>query len=405
VTELQTWVDVPADTDFPIENLPFGMFRTGAGERPRPGVAIGDHIVDLVAVHELGVMRLRPAELEAASLNPFLSGGRLSAIRDRVSGLLTAGNIEISGHAGVALRRIADVEMVLPVEVGDYVDFYSSEQHATNLGRLFRPDGDPLLPNWKHIPIGYHGRSSTIVISGTEIRRPHGQRKPKDAAAPTFGPSERLDIELEVGFVAGDGNGLGEPIPVGDAEGHIAGLLLVNDWSARDIQAWEYQPLGPFLGKSFATTVSPWLVTMDALHPYRVAAPEQDPQPLDYLRSDWRRGLDLDLEVVLNGTAIAKAGFAGMYWTMDQQLAHATSNGAVVRPGDLFASGTVSGSEPGTYGSLLELTSGGVDPLELDDGSTRTFLEDGDTVELRGWCARDGLPRIGLGSCVGTVVG
>ena len=405
MTELQTWVDVPADTDFPIENLPFGMFRAGPDERVRPGVAIGDHIVDLLAVHDLGVMRLRPAELDSDSLNPFLSDGRLSAIRARVSGLLTAGNVEISDHSGAVLRRQDDVEMVLPVEVGDYVDFYSSEQHATNLGRLFRPDGDPLLPNWKHIPIGYHGRSSTIVISGTAIRRPDGQRKPKGADTPTFGPSERLDIELEVGFVAGEGNGLGAPIPVEDAEGHIAGMLLVNDWSARDIQAWEYQPLGPFLGKSFATTVSPWLVAMDALEPYRVAAPEQVPEPLGYLKSDWRRGLDLDLEVLLNGTSIARTNFAEMYWTIDQQLAHAASNGAVVRPGDLFASGTVSGSQPGTYGSLLELTRGGVEPLELDDGSVRTFLEDGDTVELRGWCEGDGLPRIGFGSCVGTIVG
>lgn len=399
----ESWVEVPEGSDFPIENLPFGMFRRDLGELARPGVAIGEQIVDLIALHELGVMRLRRHELDATSLNPFLGPDRLSAIRTRVSGLLTAGNTEISAQADAVLRRQDEVEMLLPVEVGDYVDFYSSEQHATNLGRLFRPDGDPLLPNWKHIPIGYHGRSSTIVPSGTAVRRPSGQRKARDAAAPGFGPSQRLDIELEVGFVTGEANPMGEPIPVDVAERHIAGVVLVNDWSARDIQAWEYQPLGPFLGKSFATTISPWLVTMEALEPYRVAAPDQDPDPLPYLVSPYRRGLAIDLEVILNGTTVAQTSFADMYWTMDQQLAHAASNGAVVRAGDLFASGTVSGSEPGTYGSLLELSWGGAEPIALDDGTTRTFLEDGDMVELRGSCGGGDLPRIGFGSCVGTI--
>ncbi len=397
-----SWVDVPAGSDFPLENLPFGVFRRHAGDRARPGVAIGEQVVDLVALHEVGVMRLRRQEVDATSLNPMLD--RLGPIRTRVGELLTAGNEELVPHAGAVLVDQADIEMVLPVEVGDYVDFYSSEQHATNVGRLFRPDGDPLLPNWKHIPIGYHGRSSTVVVSGTEIRRPLGQRKARDAATPTFGASQRLDIELEVGFVTSRGNDLGVPIPVADAEGHIAGLLLVNDWSARDIQAWEYQPLGPFLGKSFATTVSPWLVTMEALEPYRTEAPAQDPDPLPYLVGPGRRAVDMDLEVVLNGTVVARTNFADMYWTMDQQLAHAASNGAVVRAGDLFASGTVSGSEPGSFGSLLELTRGGADPITLDDGSTRTFLEDGDTVELRASCGGDGRPRIGFGPCVGTVV-
>jgi fumarylacetoacetase len=397
----ESWVHVPAGSDFPLENLPFGMFRRHAIDRPRPGVAIGDRLVDLIALHEAGVMRLRRHEVDATSLNPLLD--RLGPIRTRVGELLAVGNEELLPHAGAVLVDQVDVEMLLPVEVGDYVDFYSSEQHATNVGRLFRPDGDPLLPNWKHIPIGYHGRSSTVVVSGTDIRRPLGQRKARDAAAPTFGPSQRLDIELEVGFVTSRSNDLGAPIPVADAEGHIAGLLLVNDWSARDLQAWEYQPLGPFLGKSFATSVSPWLVTMEALEPYRVEAPRQDPDPLPYLVGPARRAVEIDLEVVLNGTVVARTNFADMYWTMDQQLAHAASNGAVVRPGDVFASGTVSGSEPGSYGSLLELTRGGAEPITLDDGTTRSFLEDGDTVELRGSCGGDDRPRIGFGRCVGTV--
>ena len=274
MSRLRTWVDVPTDTDFPIENLPFGMFRLAGDGRPRPGVAIGDQIVDLISIHELGVMRLRKNELEATALNPLLSGDRLAAIRTRVAEMLTAGNTEISQHVDAVLRRQSDVEMLLPMDVGDYVDFYSSECHATNLGRMFRPDDPPLLPNWKHIPIGYHGRSSTIVRTGTPIQRPYGQRLAAGETRPTFGPSQRLDIELEVGFVTSDPTEMGQTLPVKIAEAHIAGLLLVNDWSARDIQAWEYRPLGPFLGKSFATTVSPWLVTMEALEPYRVAAPE-----------------------------------------------------------------------------------------------------------------------------------
>ena len=405
MSRLRTWVDVPTDTDFPIENLPFGMFRLAGDGRPRPGVAIGDQIVDLISIHELGVMRLRKNELEATALNPLLSGDRLAAIRTRVAEMLTAGNTEISQHVDAVLRRQSDVEMLLPMDVGDYVDFYSSECHATNLGRMFRPDDPPLLPNWKHIPIGYHGRSSTIVRTGTPIQRPHGQRLAAGETRPTFGPSQRLDIELEVGFVTSDPTEMGQTLPVKIAEAHIAGLLLVNDWSARDIQAWEYRPLGPFLGKSFATTVSPWLVTMEALEPYRVAAPEQDPEPLPYLRTDFRRGVALDLEILINDTVVSTTSFADMYWTMSQQLAHVASNGTAIRSGDLYASGTVSGSEPGTYGSLLELSWGGEHRIDIGGGETRTFLEDGDTVTLRGSCGGGDLPRIGFGPCVGTIVG
>jgi fumarylacetoacetase len=297
---------------------------------------------------------------------------------------------------------MADAQMHLPVDVGDYVDFYSSLEHATNVGRLFRPDEPPLLPNWRHLPIGYHGRSSSIVVDGTPIVRPSGQRKPPDGD-PVFGPTRRLDIELEVGFITGNGGALGVPISVDDAEDHIFGLVLVNDWSARDIQAWEYRPLGPFLGKSFATSISPWVVPLQALAPYRVTAPTQDPPALPYLTIEPNRGIDMNLTVDLNGTTITTTNFRHMYWTMAQQLAHATANGANVRAGDLFASGTVSGLEATALGSLLEMTRNGVEPIRLDDGNNRTFLEDGDRITLRGWCTSDGAPRIGFGSCRGVV--
>lgn len=398
---LRSWVPVRGASDFPIQNLPFGVFRTGDGPA-RIGVAIGEHILDLVAVHDAGVMRLTPHEARAASLNPLLeTRGRLRDVRRRVSELLTADNDELAGIPDRGLVHQGEVTMLLPVEVADYVDFYSSEQHATNLGRMFRPDAEPLLPNWKHLPIGYHGRSSTVVVSGTNVVRPSGQRKPP-VGAPTFGPSARLDIELEVGFVTGPGASMGGPLPIAAAESHIGGLVLVNDWSARDLQAWEYVPLGPFLGKSFATTVSPWLVTLDALAPYRVAAPVQDPAPLPYLADEPRLGVGISLEVELNGTVVSRTSFADMYWTMAQQLAHVASNGTRIRTGDLYASGTVSGSEPGTYGSLIELSANGTSPIQLD-GATRTFLEDGDTVVMRGWCD-NGVVRIGFGECAGTIV-
>lgn len=400
---LRSWVPVSEGSDFPIQNLPFGVFRSSPSERGRIGVAIGDSILDLQAVHEVGVMRLRDSEATADVLNPLLAErGRLAEIRGRVSQLLTEGNGEVAGVRDRVLVSRDDVELLIPIAVGDYVDFYSSEQHARNVGRMFRPDGPPLLPNWKHVPIGYHGRSSTVVVSGTAIRRPEGQTKPRDGP-PVFGPTTRLDFEMEVGFVTCGGNVLGSPIPVGTAESHIAGLVLVNDWSARDLQGWEYQPLGPFLGKSFATTISPWLVTLEALAPYRLPAPLQDPQPLPYLQAEPNMGLDLNLEVELNGTVISRMSFGDMYWTMGQQLAHVASNGSIVRPGDLFASGTVSGAEPGEYGSLLELSWNGTKPFVVGDSDTRTYLEDGDTVVLRGHCDNGGV-RVGFGACEGTIV-
>lgn len=406
-----SWVDVPDLSDFPIQNLPFGVFADDRGVRC--GVAIGDAVVDLARCEQSGLFGstgLEPDTFRGDTLNQFLGHGRgeWSAVRGELTSLLDSTNENGRTFAqSHDLIVIGPVEMRLPVAIGDYVDFYSSEHHATNVGRMFRPDGEPLLPNWKHLPVGYHGRSGTVVVSGTPIKRPSGQRPGPDG--PTFGPTEKLDIELEVGFVTGTGPSLGTPVTVDTAEDYIFGLCLINDWSARDIQAWEYVPLGPFLGKSFATTMSPWIVPLEALAPFRVPAGVQDPRPLPYLRSDHLIGVDLDLSVAIQPdgaateTTITETSFTHMYWTMAQQLAHATVNGATIRAGDLFASGTVSGPEKGEFGSLLEVTWNGEHSLDLDDGTTRTFLLDGDTVTLRAKAAALGQPRIGFGECSGTV--
>ena len=413
---LRSWVTVPEDSAFPIQNLPHGVFRR-PGEAPRLGVAIGDSVLDLARLAEADLLDdvgLPLTTYLADTLNPLLTADRSTwrSLRERLSRLLMVSTPDLRDSPGVADRALvpmSEVEMMAPVRPGDYVDFYSSLQHATNLGRLFRPDGDPLLPNWRHLPIGYHGRSSSVVASGTPIRRPAGQLKHPDRS-PRWGPTERLAIELEVGFVTGPANGHWESVPVGRAEEYIFGVVLVNDWSARDIQAWEYQPLGPFLGKSFATSIGDWVVSLDALEPYRVPAPVQDPPVLGYLQEGERRGIDLQLEAalatgsMLRPQTVSRVNFSEMYWTMAQQLAHVTSNGTPVRAGDLFASGTVSGSEPGSYGSLIELTDNGAQPLPLAGGEQRRFLEDGDTVILTGHCHREGLPRIGLGEVRGTIV-
>jgi fumarylacetoacetase len=415
---LESWVSVSAGSDFPIQNLPYGVFVNAQSE-PRIGVAIGDRVLDCRAVAEAGLFDdcCEPELLQAPLLNPLLAAGRSvwRPLRERLSQLLRIGGDPRLRDAGADrfLLPRDSVEMRVPMNVGDYVDFYSSIEHATNLGRLFRPNAEALLPNWRWLPVGYHGRSSSIVIDGTPVRRPSGQRKPPDAPAPDFGASRRLDIELEVGFVTGPGNQLGAPISVDDAAEHIFGLVLVNDWSARDIQAWEYQPLGPFLGKSFATTVSPWVVTLEALEPFRVAGPLQEPAPLKYLRIGEPWAYEIKLAVDLQTSRMRERGdppatistttFRDMYWNVAQQLAHATVNGAVVRPGDLFASGTISGSEPGTQGSLIELSWNGEHPIALPDGEQRTFLEDGDEVTLRGWCEKHGARRIGFGSARGRI--
>lgn len=413
-----SWVRIAPGSDFPLENLPYGVFRSAHGE-PHIGVAIGDAIFDLHEAAQSGLFDgvVSRAVLQAPTLNLLLAAGRQAwtALRERVRSLLLEGTTQLEGlNRESMLAARLQAHMLLPFAVGDYVDFYSSLEHATNLGKIFRPQGEPLMPNWRWIPIGYHGRSSTIVVDGTPIVRPKGQRKPPDAPEPSFGPSRLLDIELEVGFVTGPGNAMGHAIPIEAARDHIFGLVLVNDWSARDIQAWEYQPLGPFLGKSFATSVSPWLVTLDALEPYRVSGPKQEPQPLPYLRTPEPWNYDIALLVELQtqkmresgvqAQIVSRSNFKHMYWSMAQQLAHATVNGTAVRPGDLYASGTISGADPDSYGSFIELTWRGSKPLQLESGEQRSFLEDGDTVTLRGICAAPGKPRIGFGSVSGTIL-
>jgi fumarylacetoacetase len=426
---LTSWVE-SAHTpghDFPIQNLPLGVFRQRNGERRHIGVAIGNAILDLDACGTLGLLNgLDPALRSACrsySLNALFALGRgdLTKLRRLVSRLLRADTAEGAAaqeHAESILRATDDCMMTLPAEIGDYTDFYASVHHATNVGALFRPD-NPLLPNYKWIPIGYHGRASSIVVSGTAVARPVGQLRPDQDAPPVVAPTRSFDYELEVGVFLGRGNALGTTIPLSDAESHLMGVCLVNDWSARDVQAWEYQPLGPFLAKNFATSVSPWVVTMDALAPFRAPlAPraDGDPAPLPYLSDPADQtmgGIALTLEVLLCTERMRAAGEAPvrvgrgdarqLYWSLAQMLTHHTMNGCNVRPGDLIASGTVSGPEPDARGCLLELTRRGAEPLTLPNGEVRRFLEDGDEIVLRGWCERDGFQRIGLGECRGVV--
>ena len=385
---LTSWVPGADGSGFPAEHLPYGVFSIGGGER-RVGVRVGDAVLDLAQLATWGVAGLDEVAADTfaqPSLNGFLARGpeRWRAARERVTELVCDPGAR--SQVEPALVPLSAASLHLPIEVADYVDFYSSIEHATNLGRLFRPDAEPLLPNWRHLPVAYHGRAGTVVVSGTPVPRPSGQRRADDEVV--FGPSERLDIELEVGAVVGVPSPPGRPVPVGDAASHVFGLALVNDWSARDIQAWEYQPLGPFLGKSFATTLAAWITPLDALAGCRVPGPPQQPEPLPYLRlaDDW--GLDLDLSVVLRpagGTGaevVSRTSFAGLYWRLPQQIAHLTVNGAHLRTGDLLASGTVSGPERGSEGSLIEMTRGGVEPLAVA-GVERRFLADGDEVVLQ----------------------
>jgi fumarylacetoacetase len=397
------WVATAAGSGFDVDNLPYGVYLAPGQGRARVGVGIGDQVVDVGALATADRQPEAPA-LSEPTLNAFLARGRPAweSVRAWLTDLLTDERRRplVEGH----LVPRGEVTMLLAFEVADYVDFYSSEHHARNVGQLFRPGTDPLTPNWKHLPIGYHGRSGTVVVSGTPVVRPSGQRKPPNAEAPVFGPSARLDIEAEVGFVVGVPSALGEPVPIGAFRDHVFGACLVNDWSARDLQAWEYVPLGPFLGKSFCTSVSPWIVPLEALEQARVAPPPRDPAVLPYLVEDEPWGLDLQLEVEWNGTVVSRPPFASMYWTAAQQLAHLTVNGASLRTGDLFASGTVSGPGPGQSGSFLELSWNGQRPVELDDGSTRSFLADGDTVVLRATApGRDG-SALSFGEVRGQVV-
>lgn len=386
-----TVVDVPADSLFGPANLPYGVFSR-AGARTSVGVRLGDHVLDLAAL-------LGDETFAAGSLNLFLAQGR--ARWDEVRAGL--GALVGTRLPDDAVYPLGEVTLHLPFEVGDYVDFYASEHHALNLGRLFRPDAEPLTPNWKHLPVGYHGRAGTVVVSGTNIVRPCGQRKAPGETAPSYGPSRRLDIEAELGFVVGTGSSLGSRIAVDDFADHVFGVVLVNDWSARDIQAWEYVPLGPHLGKSFATSVSPWVVPLAALRTARVPLPVQDPAPLPYLLGTDDHGYDVDLIVSWNGHDVSWPPYREMYWSPAQMLAHLTTNGASTRAGDLFASGTVSGPAKEQRGAFIELTWGGADPVEVG-GERRTFVEDGDTVTIRATAPGSGGARIGFGEVRGTVL-
>lgn len=410
---LNSWLNIPPDSDFSIHNLPFGIF-SAKGKGKRAGMAIGEFVVDLADAADEGLFEEMEPEIdhevfESDVLNDLIALGKpvTGMIRTTVQQAL-CDEVSVLKMVDGLLIPMSEVTMHMPVRVGDYTDFYSSMEHAKNVGSMFRDPENALMPNWKHLPVGYHGRSSSIVISGTEIQRPNGQILPEGADEPVFAPTDRLDFELEVAFVIGKSTKQGETVSVDEAEDHIFGLMLFNDWSARDIQKWEYRPLGPFLGKSFASSVSPWIVPLEALDPFRVKGPDQNPGPLDYLRAEGERTFDIRLEAAIkadgsaNESVVCRTNFRYLYWSMAQQLAHHTSNGCSIRVGDLMASGTISGPDPGSLGCLLEITQNGKEPLTLSDGSTRAWLEGGDTVTLRGFSEKNGI-RVGFGECAGTI--
>lgn len=404
MSELNPWLSTAPDTDFSIYNLPFGIFST-ENQRPRVGVAIGEYIIDLLAADQSGVFRglnIPPAVLDKPQLNDLMGLGKIVSlqIRNRLQQQLCESNSALK-EANQVLVLQSEAKMHLPVQVGDYTDFYSSIEHATNVGKMFRDPANALLPNWKHIPVGYHGRASSIIPSGEPIRRPKGQTLPKGADQPVFQASQRLDFELEMAFIIGKESQLGEPISTTGANEYIYGMVLFNDWSARDIQKWEYVPLGPFLGKNFASSISPWVVLLEALQPFKVAGPAQDPPVLPYLEYEGECNYDIKLEVGITPmgkaeTIVSRSNFKYMYWNMQQQLAHHTVNGCNVRVGDMLASGTISGPTPGSFGSMLELSWSGSKPVPLTNGYTRTFIEDGDTVTMRGFSQKGG-KRVGFG--------
>lgn len=404
----KTWLDTPADTDFPIQNIPFGVFLT-RDDIITIGTRIGDHAIDLGALHQLGYFEGIPLTDDIFlqdTLNDFISDGKKTwrLVRNRIADIFDAKNSDLRDnqeHRNIVLFTLDEIEMQMPVQVGDYTDFYSSKEHATNVGTMFRDPENALLPNWLHIPVGYHGRSSSIIPSGIPVHRPQGQTMPNGATEPVFGPSRLVDFELEMAFITTDANPLGEPIPIDEAEDYIFGMVLFNDWSARDIQKWEYVPLGPFLAKNFASSISPWIVTMDALEPFRTESPKPEKELLPYLKTSGKKSVDIHLEVALQPenseeTTLTKSNFKYMYWNMSQQLAHHTVNGCPVISGDMMASGTISGPTPDSYGSMLELSWKGEKPVKLKDGSERRFIEDNDTVIMRGYCkGKD--RRIGFG--------
>lgn len=418
---LKSWVEVKPDSDFPIQNIPFGIYKNKYGQH-RAATAISEYLIDLAVLHHYGIFGelrlpspLHPTEkqttlpvgiFEKDFLNDFIALGKeaTGAVRQRISDVLSADNAEFRDDTNLkekAMFRLAEVEMCMPVKVGNYTDFYSSMEHATNVGTMFRDPANALLPNWKHIPVGYHGRASSIIVSGVNIHRPKGQTKADDAPAPTFSPTKQLDFELEMAFITNKNTVLGSSISTAEAEDYIFGMVLFNDWSARDIQKWEYVPLGPFLAKNFASSSSPWIVTLDALQPFKVKGPEQNPEVLPYLNYSGEKNYDINLEVFIQpekseAKKVCTSNFKYMYWNMAQQLAHHTVNGCNICVGDLYASGTISGSTPDSYGSMLELCWKGTKPVSMPDGSERKFILDGDTVIMKGFAEKNGV-RVGFG--------
>lgn len=415
---LRSFIEVASHSHFPIQNLPYGVFRPRTGGAPRVGVAIGDYVLDLAALDEAGHFGSTAVAgkevFHQPTLNAYMALGRPAwrEVREQVQRLLSADEAALRDDQALreaALFKQSEIQMLLPAHIGDYTDFYASKYHASNVGIMFRGKDNALMPNWTHLPVGYHGRASSVVLSGTDVRRPLGQMKPADATEPLFGPSRQLDYELEMGWLIGPGNAQGEQISVENAEEHIFGLVLVNDWSARDIQAWEYQPLGPFLSKNFATSISPWIVPIDALEPFRVEGPEQSPEPLPYLKQSRPSAFDIHLEVHLQGENMAESqricttNFHHLYWSMAQQIAHHTVSGCNLRTGDLLASGTISGPEKESRGCLLESTWRGAEPIQMPNGEQRVWIEDGDQLTITGWCQGDGY-RIGFGEVNGRVL-
>ena len=411
----KSWIEVAPNSDFPIQNIPFGVFLT-KDDIITVGTRIGDYAIDLGALHQLGYFEGIPLTDDIFlqdTLNDFISDGKKTwrLVRNRIAEIFDVNNESLKNNAKdkeTIIFHISEVEMQLPVQIGDYTDFYSSIEHATNVGKMFRDPENALLPNWLHLPVAYHGRSSSIIPSGIPVHRPNGQTLPVGADTPVFGPSNRVDFELEMAFITTDANHLGEPIPVDEAEDYIFGLVVFNDWSARDLQKWEYVPLGPFLAKNFASSISPWIVTLDALEPYRCDSPKPLKPQLPYLQYTGKKSFDINLEVSITPkdgetTTVANSNFKYMYWNMAQQLAHHTVNGCPVNSGDMMGSGTISGKTPDSYGSMLELTWGGKNPLKLKDGSERKFIEDYDTVRMNGYCD-NGTTRIGFGGVETTLL-
>ena len=403
-----SWLYVDKNSDFPIQNIPFGVFLT-RDDIITIGTRIGDTAIDLGALHQLGYFDNIPLTEDIFlqdTLNDFIADGRQTwrAVRNRIADIFDANNNSLrsnAAHKEVVLFRLDEIEMQLPVHIGDYTDFYASKEHATNVGTMFRGAENALMPNWLHLPVGYHGRSSTIIPSGIPVNRPQGQTLPNGAENPVFGPSKLVDFELEMAFITTNANDIGEPIPIEDAESYIFGLVLFNDWSARDIQKWEYVPLGPFLSKNFASSISPWIVTLDALEPFRTSGPDQSPEPLPYLQFSGNRSFDIKLEAAIQPkdaqeTVVTRSNFKYLYWNMAQQLAHHSVNGCRINAGDMMGSGTISGPDPSSYGSMLELSWRGEKPVVLNNDQSRKFIEDYDTVIMRGYCENKGT-RIGFG--------